>query len=263
MAEVDHHIAQWISSYFPYILAVVILIWVLKKRGKDLSHRWFAFFLYHITKKKDPKVQEFKKDFFSSLDSITSHDPELRKTNGIKILEVGVGTGVNFSFYPDGCHLIVVDPNPHFAKYYDENRSKFPNINSQEILVTTGEEMTGVADNSVDVVVMTTVLCSVGDAEKIMKQILRVLAPGGKLYMLEHIKEFNPSKYWLRSTLQECLTVSRIWPFCFDNCHLNRDFLDVIENAGFSKVDAERVYAPLTKLLFLLIKPHLKVICVK
>uniref|UniRef100_A0A0P4WD28 Methyltransferase type 11 domain-containing protein n=2 Tax=Scylla olivacea TaxID=85551 RepID=A0A0P4WD28_SCYOL len=263
MAEIDHVIAQWISYYLPYLLASLLLLWVLKMKGSDLRHRWFAFFMHYINKATDPKIEELKKDFFSSLNSITSHDPELRKKKGIKILEIGVGTGVNFQYYPDGSHLIVVDPNPHFAKYYDENRKKFPNIHSEEILITTGEEMTGVADNSVDVVVVTLVLCSVGDAHQILKQVVRVLVPGGKLYILEHIKEFNPDKYWIRSVLQEFLSVSGIWPFLFDGCCLNRDFHSALDSAGFSKVEAEKFYVPLTKLLFLMIKPHLKAIAVK
>lgn len=48
-----------------------------------------------------------------------------------------------------------------------------------------GEEMTEVADNSVDVVVVTLVFCSVGDADKILQQILRVLAP---VSVFSHLK---------------------------------------------------------------------------
>ena len=45
------------------------------------------------------------------------------------------------------------------------------------VIGSTGEEMTGIEDNSVDVVVVTLVLCSVGDAHRIMKQVVRVLVP--------------------------------------------------------------------------------------
>lgn len=51
-----------------------------------------------ISKDSDPKIEELKKDLFSSLGSITSHDPQLRKANGIKILEIGVGTGKIFTY---------------------------------------------------------------------------------------------------------------------------------------------------------------------
>lgn len=48
-----------------------------------------------ISAGSNPKSEELKKDFFSSLTSVTSHDPKLRKENKIKILEIGVGTGKN------------------------------------------------------------------------------------------------------------------------------------------------------------------------
>ena len=46
---------------------------------------------------------------------------------------------MNFEYYPDNSRFVAVDPNPHFKKYYDENRSKFSNIKSEEIYVCTGK----------------------------------------------------------------------------------------------------------------------------
>lgn len=263
MAEVDYLIANWITTNLPYIIGSLLVIWLVKVKSADLRQRWFAFLMHQLTKEKDAKVEEVKKDLFTSLGSIVSHDPELRKDNAIKILEIGVGTGVNFSHYPSGSHLMVVEPNPHFVKYYNDNRKKFPNIRSEEILKTTGEKMDEVPDNSVDVVVMTLVLCSVSETEKILQQILRVLVPGGKFYFLEHIREFDAVKYNTRGKLQDFLTESGIWPFLFDGCCLNRDMLYAIKKAGFSKVDGERFYAPITNFFFQLIKPHLKGIAEK
>ncbi|KAG7175849.1 Methyltransferase-like protein 7A-like 1 [Homarus americanus] len=211
-----------------------------------------------LTKEKDAKLEEVKKDLFASLGAIVSHDPQLRKNKAIKILEVGVGTGVNFSHYPNGSHLTVVDPNPHFVKYYNDNRKKFPNIHSQDIIVTTGEEMDQVESNSVDVVVMTLVLCSVGHTDKILQQILRVLVPGGKFYFLEHIREFDSEKYGIRQKLQDFLTETGIWPLLFDGCCLNRDMLSAINEAGFSSVIGERFYAPISNFFFKIIQPQLK-----
>ncbi|KAG0706842.1 Methyltransferase-like protein 7A [Chionoecetes opilio] len=285
MAEVDHHIAQWVRGHLPYLALALLLVWVLRLKGADVRHRWFAFLMYFINKNtKNPKIEELKRDFFSSLGSVASHDPVLRKQNGIKILEIGVGTGVNFSYYPDGSHLIVVDPNPHFANYYNENRKKYPNIHSEEILSLQvrrrtrlrgrgpGEAMTGVADSSVDVVVVTLVLCSVDNVDQILKQVLRVLVPvsppalgrllGGKFYALEHVREFD-NNHWVRQSLQEWLTISGLWPFLFDGCCLNRDCLAAIRSAGFSKVEAVMSYTPLTSIHFQLIKPHLEAIAIK
>lgn len=46
--------------------------------------------------------------------------------------------GVNFTHYPAGSHLVAVDPNPNFKKFYGNNKKKFPNIEAEEIIQTTG-----------------------------------------------------------------------------------------------------------------------------
>nr|XP_053626495.1 putative methyltransferase-like protein 7A [Cherax quadricarinatus] len=115
-------------SWLVTVVCAVVVIWILKKYWSDFRRRYFAAFMNYFSQGVDTKVLEMKKDVFATLGSEVSHDPQLRKENAIKILEIGVGTGVNFEFYPDGTRLVVVDPNPHFKAYYDNNRKKFPNI---------------------------------------------------------------------------------------------------------------------------------------
>ncbi|KAK8394121.1 hypothetical protein O3P69_006365 [Scylla paramamosain] len=249
---------SWLSSTAFKLLVLVCVFLILKKLWPDFRRRYFAAFMDYFSRGSNAKVEEMKKDVFSTLSSCTSHDPELRKKKALKILEIGVGTGVNFAYYPDGTRLVVVDPNPHFRSYYNENRKKFPNIHSEEIIVTTGEEMDMVQSNSVDVVVSTLVFCSVENQKKILEQILRVLAPGGKFYFYEHISEFDTERHGTRRRIQEFLTATGIWPFIFDNCMLNRDMLADIQQAGFSKVQAQRFYSPIDHFVFQLVKPSLK-----
>lgn len=80
---------------------------------------------------------------------------------------------------------------------------------------------------------------------------------------MEHIREFDTEKHGLRQKLQDFLTVSGIWPLFFDGCCLDRDVLSLIEEAGFSKVDGERFYAPVSNILLKLIEPQLKGIAEK
>ncbi|XP_068248935.1 thiol S-methyltransferase TMT1A-like [Palaemon carinicauda] len=251
-------IYEWVRENKVMVVAVLVVLLVVKMTFKDIRQRWFAALSNCFYKKVDAKMEEMKKDVFASLNSVVSHDPALRKTGGLKILEIGVGTGTNFAHYPDGTQLTVVDPNPHFKKYYNENRKKFPNIQSEDIIVTTGEEMDMVPDNSMDVVVVTLVFCSVTDTEKILRHILRVLVPGGKFYFYEHIHEFDEANHGLRRRLQSLLTFFGVWPFLFDNCHLNRDILKAVEATGFSKVEAQKFYAPLNHPVFQIAKPSLK-----
>lgn len=248
----------WVYENRGFIICIIILVLLLKWKLQDIKRRWFAAFMQMMTNQKTIKSDELKSEIFASIDSVVSNDPALRKVNAIKILEIGVGTGTNFEFYPKGTRLTVVDPNPHFKKYYNENRKKFPNIHSEDIIETTGEKIDMIPNNSMDVVVMTMVCCSVLKPEKIFKQILRVLTPGGKFYFYEHIREFDSKNHGTRRMFQTFLSKSGIWPFIFDNCRLDRDMVKALEGAGFSKVDAKRFYAPIDHFLWQLIKPSLR-----
>ncbi|XP_068249297.1 thiol S-methyltransferase TMT1A-like [Palaemon carinicauda] len=249
---------NWIANNFVLIVALVIVLVVLKVKLKDWRRRWFAAFMNCMSQEVDVKRELMKKELFSSMSSVKSHDPELRKSGAIKVLEIGVGTGTNFAYYPEGTRLTVIDPNPHFKHYYNENRTKFPNIHSEDIIQTTGEEMDMIPDGSIDVVVVTLVFCSVENTEKILKNILRVLAPGGKFYLYEHIKEFDTKNHSIRGLLQTILTQSGIWPFLLDGCCLDRDMFQALENAGFSNVKVERFHADIDHFVFQLIAPSLK-----
>ncbi|XP_068248934.1 thiol S-methyltransferase TMT1A-like isoform X2 [Palaemon carinicauda] len=203
----------WVYDNPLLILITFVVLLILRDSMGDLRRRWFAAFANWFNKDVDVKMQELKKDVFAGLSSCESHDPELRKSGGLKILEIGVGTG---------------------------------------------EEMYMVPSNSVDVVVVTLVFCSVTNAQKVLKQILRVLVPGGKFYFFEHIAEFDTARHSLRKRIQSLLTNCGLWPFLFDNCHLTRDFLDELRASGFSTLKAERFHNHITHPIFQLIQPCLK-----
>ncbi|KAF2367839.1 S-adenosyl-L-methionine-dependent methyltransferase [Trinorchestia longiramus] len=224
------------SIIISFILGYTFCKWL-----PDLKHRAFAALMAHFSKTVDPVFAKFKKEVF---DDLLKEKPKRPSASTLRILEVGVGTGTNFKFYPDGCHLVVVDPNPHFERYYNTNKVKFPNIRSEEFIVTTGETMDMVPDASVDVVVMTLVMCSVKDTKKVLQQVLRVLAPGGKLYFLEHVREWDTENHGMKQRFQDLFTYLGIWPFLFDGCELNRETFKAIESAGFSQVDGKRVRFP-------------------
>merc|ERR1719317_722898 len=75
----------------------------------------------------------------------------------ISILEVGGGSGCNFKYWNRPASVMVVEPNPHFVPFFDQNRAKFPQLDIQDMKQGVGEDLreAGVADESVDAVVMT------------------------------------------------------------------------------------------------------------
>ncbi|KAB7493758.1 Methyltransferase-like protein 7B [Armadillidium nasatum] len=130
----------------------------------------FAAFMGYRSKYDLEIFDASKRELFKGIESTG-------KNKKFTLLEIGVGTGMNFGYYPNGTHLIVIDPNPHFKKYYDENRKKFSNIKSEEVIVTTGEEMNEIKPNSVNAVVISHLLCCVNDIPKVLHNIHRVLVP--------------------------------------------------------------------------------------
>ncbi|XP_068249227.1 thiol S-methyltransferase TMT1A-like [Palaemon carinicauda] len=224
--------------------------------GKDVKQRIFVWINSKSDKIKGSKYNEYREKLVAPLRDLESHDPELRKEKSIKILEIGVGCGSNFKNYPKGSQLVLVDPNPHFAKQFTEKLTGDFKIKPEDIIVSTGEEMDMVPDASVDAVVVSLVLCSVSDIAKVTQQVYRVLVPGGKFLFMEHIREWDTKKYRARRFIQSLLTVTRIWPFLFEGCSLNRDPLPIIKGAGFSRVEEEYFYAPILYTVFKLCSPH-------
>lgn len=263
-SEGGEHEGGWPFLYI--VVGVVSVLWLVRRIAYATQSWWFPWVMHICTKDIFPELEEVKKEHFTSMSSIVSKDPELCKKKSIRILEIGVGTGVNFAHYPAGSHLVVVDPNPNFKHYYDANRKQFPHIKAEDFFVTTGDRMEAVKDSSVDVVVVTLVLCSLplNTVAATLKEIQRVLVPGGKFYFMEHIAEFDLKKYWWRRKLQDLFTYwIPVWPFIFDGCCLDRETLPAIQQAGFSAVHAQKYYAPIPSILFDPERPNLKGIATK
>jgi SAM-dependent methyltransferase len=178
-----------------------------------------------------------KRKLFEHLRTISSSIPEIRKRKGLRLLEIGAGTGANFEFYPPNTSLVVVDPNPFFKPFLLENLQKFPNVGLERCVVSGAEDMKDIPDNSVDVVVSTLVLCSVPDVQKVYKEICRVLVPGGKFLFMEHVID---DKLSFIKVIQILAGSLGIFQFCFDGCRPDKDIPTEIKKAGFAAVDAKR-----------------------
>ncbi|XP_042210891.1 uncharacterized protein LOC121858506 [Homarus americanus] len=128
----------WCHDNLFTIITIVPVLWVIRRLFYRIQPRWFVYFLHLFNSNGLGPFKEESKDHFASLSSIVSHDPELRKKKAIRILEIGVGTGVNSCHYPDGSHLVAVDRNPHLKSYWENCRKRLPNIHTGELLVASG-----------------------------------------------------------------------------------------------------------------------------
>jgi len=107
---------------------------------------------------------------------------------GPHILEVGVGTGKNFGFYPEDARITAIDFSPKMLEQAQKKRER--KQLSVELALMDAQSVC-YADNSFDTVIASFVFCSVPQPRKALKELHRVLKPGGQLLLLEHVLSSN------------------------------------------------------------------------
>ncbi|HET8955460.1 MAG TPA: class I SAM-dependent methyltransferase [Solirubrobacterales bacterium] len=154
-----------------------------------------------------------------------------------RVLEIGAGTGLNLELYPrEGLDsLVVTEPDPHMFK---QLRERAANVCAGAELVQAGGEDLPFADDSFDTVTVTLVLCTVPDQAATLREIKRVLKPGGQLLFLEHVRSSHPDLAKWQDRLE------KPWRFMGDGCHCNRDTEAGLKAAGFELSDLERGELP-------------------
>lgn len=154
-----------------------------------------------------------------------------------RVLELGSGTGLNLELYPrEGLDsLVLTEPDPHMVK---QLRKRAQEVCPGADLVESGAEDLPFEDDSFDTVVVTLVLCTVPDQPAALREIARVLAPGGQLLFLEHVRSPDPGLARWQDRLE------KPWRFLGDGCHCNRDTIAAISAAGFELDEVGRGELP-------------------
>ncbi len=111
------------------------------------------------------------------------------KVEGHHILEVGVGTGKNFDYYPKEARITAIDFSEQMLRQAARKRDR---KNIQVELELMDIQSLYFADNSFDTVICSFVFCSVPSAIKGLKEVYRVCKPGGQVLLLEHVLSSNP-----------------------------------------------------------------------
>jgi len=142
-----------------------------------------------------------------------------------EVLDVGAGTGANLAHLPSTVRrVIAVESDPAMARRLQQRALDHP---ADIEVVGAAAEALPLPDRCVDVVVTTLVLCTVQDPQAAVSELHRVLRPGGRLVVIEHVVDPAPR----RARRQERLTPA--WRVVARGCHLDRDTLTTLARGGF------------------------------
>jgi ubiquinone/menaquinone biosynthesis C-methylase UbiE len=176
-------------------------------------------------------------DYVCSAKPITYQRKKIVPLAKGRVLEVGIGSGLNFPYYDSSKvdYLWGLDPSSQMRKMAERRMNDLPF--KVEFIGLSGEEIP-LDTSSVDTVLVTYTLCTIPDAVQTLNEMSRVLKPDGELIFCEHgiAPDENVCK-WQN-------IVNPIWKRMGGGCNLNRPIPDLIKQGGFKIANIERMYIP-------------------
>ncbi len=154
-----------------------------------------------------------------------------------KVLELGIGGGLNLQFYDPAKVESVSGVDPSAELRAVAAAAERPEGLKVDIRDGTAEALP-FADHSFDCVVCTFTLCSVQSPAKALSEAKRVLKPGGRFLFCEHGLAPDPGvAKWQRR-------IEPVWKSIAGGCHLTRPITTAVAGAGFTVASSERMYLP-------------------
>jgi SAM-dependent methyltransferase len=156
----------------------------------------------------------------------------------LRALEIGGAPGCNFSYYPPKTEVTCLGPSAAYEGAIKKVAENFPDI-AVDFKVANLEDMNNLESASYDVIVSSLAFTSVKDELKCLREIRRVLKPGGKFIFLEQVgaSKFNLVLYILQ------LLVNPVWKFIHNGNTLTSGCDRKLKKVGFSKLNIEHFSA--------------------
>lgn len=160
-----------------------------------------------------------------------SHRPwACHKATG-KTLEVAVGTALNLPHYPDDVELTGIDLTPEMLEIA---KQRSLDVGREIELRQADAHALPFEDESFDTVLSTYSLCNIPDPQRAVNEMKRVLKPGGKLILVDHIRAARRPVLWIQKAIE-------FFSVRLEGEHVTRRPADQVEAAGFDIVERERL----------------------
>jgi ubiquinone/menaquinone biosynthesis C-methylase UbiE len=144
-----------------------------------------------------------------------------------RVLEIGIGTGLNLAHYDPTRVTSIVGVDPALQMHRLARR-RLARTSLQVELVGLSAERLPLEDRSFDTVVCTFTLCTIADPLAALKEMRRVLRPDGRLLYAEHGQAPEPGVRRWQQRLQP------LWGRIAGGCHLGRDIEGLLQAGGFT-----------------------------
>ena len=161
------------------------------------------------------------------------------KVDGYHILEVGVGTGKNFDFYPADAQTTALDFSQEMLKQATQKKAR-KNISVELNLMDV--QSLSFADNSFDTVIGSFVFCSVPLPVKGLKELYRVCKPGGQVLLLEHVLSSKPALARVMNFINPAIVA-------LVGANINRNTVKNVKACGFATVRIDECSGDIIKLI--------------
>jgi len=165
--------------------------------------------------------------------AMTEHRPHIPSRATGRVLEIGIGSGLNIPYYPEAIeHLFGLEPSGKLLDLAGEaaEQAAFP-----VEFIESGAEQIPLDNQSIDTVVSTWTLCSIPEIESALAEVRRVLKPGGRFLFIEHgLAPDPPVVRWQKRLAPVFRTLA--------GCNPDRPMDRLISDAGFSFERINREY---------------------
>jgi ubiquinone/menaquinone biosynthesis C-methylase UbiE len=150
------------------------------------------------------------------------------------VVEIGFGSGLNIPFYPDRVARVAAVEPADVGWKLAEKRLRATSIPVERSGLD-GQSLP-FADDSYDCALSTWTLCTIPDVAAALREVRRVLKPGGTLHFVEHgLAPDEPVRRWQRR-------LEPIQKRAFGGCHLTRPIVELLKSAGFTITELDVFY---------------------